>query len=132
MSLSVKTNQGGYYPGDSILICMEARNNSSQRITAVQGILNQSFFHGHFVQIHHAHLIGQQSIGGVGIYKIAFHTCKTRIMLIIEDCDIRTSREFYNWVDKPLLIPAIDPTVVSTIAICKNLIIISTTITYWL
>ena len=100
VSLSVKTNQGGYYPGDSILICMEARNNSSRRITAVQAVLKQIvLFHGHFVQSHHAHLIGQQSIGAVGIYKIVVHTYKTKIIQMIEDIDIRTCREIYNWVD---------------------------------
>ena len=78
---------------------MEARNNSSQRITAIQTILTQSFFHGHFVQSHHAHLIGQQSIGAVGIYKIVVHTYKTKIIQMIEDIDIRTCREIYNWVD---------------------------------
>ena len=41
VGLSAKIDRGGYCPGDSIHISMEARNDSSRRITAVQAILKQ-------------------------------------------------------------------------------------------
>ena len=114
MSLSVKTNQGGYYPGDSILISLEARNNSSRTITAVQAVLKQKvIFHGYLHNTHHSHRIGQR--------QIPVYTCKKKVMQMIEDFGVRTSREIYNWVDKPLLIPVTDSTVVPTITTCKNL-----------
>ena len=126
VSLSVKTNQGGYYPGDSILISLEARNNSSRRITAVQAVLKQKvIFHGYHIRnTHYSHYTGWQGRQRARmdhIPEIPVYTCKKKVMQMIEDFDVRTSREIYNWVDKPLLIPVTDPTVAQTITTCKNL-----------
>ena len=46
------------------------------------------------------------------------YTRKTKVIQTIEDFDIAASRDIYNWMDKPLLIPA---TLIPTIASCKNL-----------
>ena len=112
VSLSVRTNQGSYYPGDSILISMEVSNNSSRRITAVQAILKQKvIFHGRHIPQYAAGRAPQVDV----------YTRKSKVIQVIEDFDVRRSREIYNWVDKPLLIPGTDPTVVATINTCKNL-----------
>ena len=111
LTLSVKTDRGGYCPGDSIHISMEVRNDSSRRITAVQAILKQrAIFRGrdYHVRDYHAQ-------------NIEVYTSKSKVIQIIEDFDIGTNREIYNWVNKPLVIPATDPIVVPTITSCKNL-----------
>ena len=120
VSLSVKTNRGGYCPGDLIYISMEARNDSSRRITAVQAVLKQrAVFRGHIVRsLSH---LRSRSFNHQNIENIEVYTHKSKIIQTIEDFDIGTNREVYNWVNKPLVIPATDPTVVPTIASCKNL-----------
>ena len=120
VELSAKTDRGGYCPGDSIHISMEARNDSSRRITAVQAILKQkATFRGHYVigNSHRYHSNRHYN----NIINIKVYTCKSKVIRMIEDFDIGTNREIYNWVNKPMVIPATDPTVVPTIASCKNL-----------
>ena len=120
VSLSVKTDRGGYCPGDSIHISMEARNDSSRRITAVQAILKQrAVFRGHYIRNYSRyryHYIRNYHPQNIEVY-----TRKSKIIRIIEDFDIGTNREVYNWVNKPLVIPATDSSVVPTITSCKNL-----------
>ena len=124
VSLSVKTNRGGYCPGDSILISMEASNNSSRRITAVRAILKQK------VVFHGRHIVSQYVRRDIPWYarrdpqydrrghpQVDVYTRKSKVLQMIEDSDVRTSREIYNWLDKPLLIPG----TIATINTCKNL-----------
>ena len=41
ISLSVKTDRGGYCPGESIALIMEVENHSNKRITSVEVCLKQ-------------------------------------------------------------------------------------------
>ena len=125
VSLSVKTDRGGYCPGNSILISMEVTNHSSQRITAVQATLKQKvIFRGRYDRrgvsnsgfMHRHHYPSHPQLRDSEVY-----TCKTKTMQMIEDMDIGTSGETYNWTDKPMLIPATDLTLVPTIASCRNI-----------
>lgn len=116
VSLSVRTDRGGYCHGDSIRISMEVRNNSSRRIRAVQAILRQkAIFRGRYIQNYRHRQL----------QNIVVYTHKTKAMQMIEDNDIAANndQEIYNWNDRPLVIPTAeaDPTLVTTIANCENL-----------